>query len=242
MKKTMVALAVSAFTLTSAFARDISEKKHLVGFNAGFSLNTMGLQKDTEYGDAKNTIKPGGVFGINYEYRAPKVFGLEIGANYANRGTQQKFTGDNLNRSFLRYNFHSVEVPVIAKFYMGKNKVFNINVGGYASYAFNVQSRLKVDYKENSILLVDIDKRENNLLKDNNEDPNGEKLWRAYDAGVNVGFEFVSKSGFGVGARVQQGLVDFTNPDHIIGDDKKKVLHTNAIFYAIFKTSSYYLA
>ncbi|HQO32910.1 MAG TPA: hypothetical protein PK534_11950, partial [Chitinophagales bacterium] len=123
--------------------------------------------------------------------------------------------------------------PVIAKFYMGKNKVFNINVGGYASYAFNVQSRYKVDFKNNA--LVDIDERDNNLLKNNNEDINGEKLWRAFDAGVNVGFEFVSKSGFGVGTRLQQGLVDFTNPDHIIGDDKKKVLHTNAIFYALFK-------
>lgn len=235
MKKTMVALAVSTFTLTSAFARDISEKKHLVGFNAGFSLNTMGLQKDTDYDNAKNTIKPGGVFGINYEYRAPKVFGLEIGANYANRGSQQKFIDDALNkRSFYRLNFHSVEVPVIAKFYMGKNKVFNINVGGYASYAFNVQSRTKIDFKNNDIL-DDVDERDNNLLKNNNEDINGEKLWRAFDAGVNVGFEFVSKSGFGVGARVQQGLVDFTNPDHIIGDDKKKVLHTNAIFYALFK-------
>ena len=233
MKKTIVELAVSAFTLTSAFARDISEKKHLVGLNGGFSLNTMGLQKGTEYGDAKNTIKPGGVFGINYEYRAPKVFGLEIGANYANKGSQQKIKEDELNRSFIRLNFHSVEVPIIAKFYMGKNKVFNINVGGYASYAFNVQSRTKIDFKDNTI--KDIDDRENNLLsKDKNPKVDGEYLFRPFDAGVNVGFEFVSKSGFGVGARVQQGLVDFTNPD-FIADDKKKVLHTNAIFYALFK-------
>jgi hypothetical protein len=57
----------------------------------------------------------------------------------------------NLNRSFYRLNFHSVELPVIAKFYIGKKKVFNFNVGGFASYAFNVQSRLKVDFKNNTI-------------------------------------------------------------------------------------------
>ena len=78
MKKTFVAFILSAITLSSALARDISEKKHLFGLEAGFSMNTMGLQKDSKFKDSKNTIKPGGVFGINYEFRAPKVFGLEI--------------------------------------------------------------------------------------------------------------------------------------------------------------------
>lgn len=234
MKKTFVAFILSAITLSSALARDISEKKHLFGLEAGFSMNTMGLQKDSKFKDSKNTIKPGGVFGINYEFRAPKVFGLEIGAKYANRGTQQKISDPNLNRSFTRFNFHSLEFPVIMKFYMGKKKVFNLNVGGFASYAFNVQLRTKIDLKDNSIF-KDSDERENNFLKNHNgKDINGERPFRAYDAGVNVGFEFVSKSGFGVGARVQQGLIDFTNPKFII-NDKKKVLHTNAIVYALFK-------
>lgn len=122
MKKTLLILTITSISLANTFARDISEKKNLVGFTAGFSLNTMGLQKNSTYDNSKNTIKPGGVFGINYEYRAPKVFGFEIGVNYANRGTQQKLEDPNLNRSFFRYNFHSVEVPVIAKFYIGKKK------------------------------------------------------------------------------------------------------------------------
>lgn len=233
MKKTFLALTISALSL-AAFARDISEKKHLVGFTAGFSLNTMGLQKDSEFEDSKNTIKPGGVFGVNYEYRAPKVFGLEIGVNYANRGTQQKLVDPALNRSFFRLNFHSVELPVVAKFYIGKKKIFNFNVGGFASYAFNVQARKKIDLKDNT-LFEDSDERENNLLKNNNnKDVNGNRPFRPYDAGVNVGFEFVSKKGFGVGAKVQQGLIDFTNPKFIV-DDGKKVFHTNAIIYALFK-------
>ncbi len=238
MKKTLLILTITSISLANTFARDISEKKNLVGFTAGFSLNTMGLQKDSRFDNSKNTIKPGGVFGVNYEYRAPKVFGFEIGVNYANRGTQQKLEDPNLNRSFFRYNFHSVEVPVIAKFYIGKKKIFNFNVGGFASYAFNVQSRLKIDFKTNNVILVDQDERVNNVLKDNNDkDANGNRPFRPYDAGVNVGFEFVSKSGFGAGARVQQGLVDFTNPKFDFGPfvENKKVYHTNAIVYALFK-------
>jgi hypothetical protein len=234
MKKTLLILTITTISLANTFGRDISEKRNLVGFTAGFSLNTMGLQQDSRFDNSKNTIKPGGVFGFNYEYRAPKVFGFEIGVNYANRGTQQKLEDAALNRSFFRLNFHSVELPVIAKFYIGKKKVFNFNVGGFASYAFNVQSRLKVDFKDNTIL-DDQDERVNSVLKDNNnKDVNGNRPFRPFDAGVNVGFEFVSKSGFGVGARVQQGLVDFTNSKFII-DDNKKVYHTNAIVYALFK-------
>lgn len=241
MKKTFLILTITTLSLASTFARDISEKKNLVGFTAGFSFNTMGLQKDSRFDDAKNTIKPGGVFGINYEYRAPKVFGLEVGVNYANRGTQQKFDDDALNkRSFYRLNFHSIEVPVTMKLYMGKKKVFNFNVGGFASYAVNIQSRTKIDFKDNSII-DDQDERENNLMKNHNEkDANGNRPYRAYDAGVTAGFEFVSKSGFGVGAKVQQGLIDFTNNKYRIPIlntpiDNKKVLHTNAIIYALFK-------
>jgi len=79
MKKSIFLFTISALSIATSMARDISEKRHLVGFNAGFSMNTMGLQKNSTYDNSKNTIKPGGVFGVNYEYRAPKVFGLEIG-------------------------------------------------------------------------------------------------------------------------------------------------------------------
>ncbi len=195
----------------------------------------MGLQKDSRYSDSKNTVKPGGTFGVSFEHRTKKVFAFEIGLNYANRGTQQKLEDPNLNRSFYRLNFHSIELPVIAKFYIGKKKIFNINVGGFASYAFNVQSRTKIDLKDNSIF-KDTDERENNLLKNHNDkDVNGNRPFRPYDAGVNVGFEFVSKMGLGVGARVQQGFIDFTNSKYIVPLDDKKVYHTNGIIYALFK-------
>ncbi len=234
MKKTLLILTITTLSLATTFAGDISEKRNLVGFTGGFSLNTMGLQKNSTYGDSKNTIKPGGVFGVNFEHRFKKVFALEIGFNYANRGTQQKLEGTNLNRSFYRWNFHSLELPVVAKFYIGKKKIFNVNVGGYASYAVNLQARTKIDFKNN--IPTDIDDRENNFLKNHNDkDVNGNRPFRAYDAGVTAGFEFVSKSGFGVGAKVQQGFIDFTNSKFITPIDDKKVFHTNAIVYALFK-------
>ncbi|MEZ5053388.1 MAG: outer membrane beta-barrel protein [Chitinophagales bacterium] len=234
MKKLTALLTITTLTLTSIFARDISEKKHLFGVNGGFSFNTMGLDKNSTYKNSKNSVKPGGVVGISYEFRAPKVFGLEIGANYANKGVQQKISDPALEkRSFNRLNFHTIEVPLIMKFYMGKKKVFNLNVGGYASYSAEVQNRLKLDFKNNPP--SDYDETTKHLLKDHNDkDINGERPFRPYDAGVNVGFEFISKAGFGVGARVQQGFVDFTNPKFILDDDKK-VLNTNAIIYAIIK-------
>lgn len=239
MKKSLLILTITTLSVATTFARDISEKKNLFGISAGFSFNTMGLQKNSTFQNSKNSVKPGGVFGINYEYRAPKVFGLEIGLNYANRGTQQKIDDPSLNRSFYRWNFHSIELPVIMKLYMGKKKVFNLNFGGFASYAVDLQTRTKIDFKSNPP--ADIDNREDNFLKNHNaKDINGNRPFRPYDAGVNVGFEFVSKSGFGVGARVQQGLIDFTNPkykDPILHMpiDNKKVFHTNAIIYALFK-------
>ena len=49
--------------------------------------------------------------------------------------------------------------------------------------------------------------------------------------------EFISKKGFGAGARLNQGLIDATNPKYNIGSvsDTKKTFHTGAQLYAIFK-------
>lgn len=233
MKKTFLFLTLSTVVFAAASARDISEKRNLAGFTGGLTLNTMGLQKNSTYSNSKNSVKPGGIVGVNFEHRFEKVFAIEIAVNYINKGTQQLIQDPALNRSFYRLNFHSLELPVIAKFYIGKKKIFNLNVGGYASYCVDLQSRTKIDFKNSAI--TDIDNKENNLLKDHNDkDVNGNRPFRPYDAGVNVGFEFVSKSGFGVGARVQQGFIDFTNPKFIF-DDNKKVYHTSAMVYALFK-------
>ena len=233
MKKTLLVITITIISLVSTFARDISEKKNLFGLNGGFGLTTMGIQKENN--DAKKWVKIGGLVGVNFEHRFKHVAAFELAINYTNKGAQQKIEGSNIKRGFYRLNFHSVEVPIFFKFYVGKKKIFNLNVGGYASYAFNVQSRLKIDLKDNTVF-KDTDDKDNNLLSNdkNPQDAEGERLFRPFDAGVNVGFEFISRKGFGVGSRVQQGLVDYTNPNFFL-DDQKKVYHTSVLFYAIMK-------
>jgi len=232
-KKTLLSLVILTVSLTNTFAKDITDKKNLFGLNGGFGISTMGIEKEND--DAKNRVKIGGMFGFAYEHRFEKVVAFELGVNYTNKGAQQKIENAGLNRSFYRLNFHSVEVPLIVKFYLGKKKIFNLNAGGFASYAFNVQSRTKIDYKDNSVF-KDSDKRENNLLSNdkNPKDLDGQRAFRTYDAGVNIGFEFVSRKGFGAGTRIQQGLVDYTNTKFIFNDNKK-IYHTNVLFYAIMR-------
>jgi len=233
MKKKLLLLTFVTVSLANTFAKDITDKKNLFGINGGFGITTMGIEKEND--DAKNRVKIGGMVGVNFEHRFKHVAALELGLNYTNKGAQQKIEGSNVKRGFYRLNFHSVEMPLIFKFYVGRKKIFNVNVGGYASYAFNVQSRLKIDLKDNSIF-DDVNEKENNLLSDdkNPKDADGQRAFRPYDAGVNVGFEFVSKKGFGAGARVQQGLVDYTNPKFVLDDDRK-VYHTSILFYALWK-------
>ena len=232
-KMKLLFMIIATVSVSNMFAKDISEKSNLFGISGGIAITTMGIQKTST--DAKNWVKVGGLAGINFEHRFKKVAAIEIGVNYTNKGAQQKIESSFLNRSYFRLNFHSIEVPLIIKFYLGKKKRFNLNVGGYASYAFNVQSRKKLDWKDNTVI-PDTDERKNNLLsKDNNpKDVNGERLFRAYDAGVNVGAEFISKIGLGAGARVSQGLVDYTNPKYIL-DDSKRIYHTAILLYALWK-------
>lgn len=233
MKKTLLILTITTLSFATTFAKDISEKRNLFGLNGGFGITTLGLQKVDK--DANKNIKFGGMAGFNFEHRFEKVAAIEIGINYTNKGTQQKITGTGLNKSYYRLNFHSIEMPLIFKFYIGKKKIFNLNVGGYASYAVNVQSKTKIDLKDNSVF-PDKNEKVNNLLSNDNnpKDADGQRAFRPFDAGVNAGFEFVSKMGLGAGARVQQGLVDFTNPKFVYNDNKK-VYHTSLLFYALWK-------
>jgi len=231
MKKQLLVITILTLSLANTFARDISEKKNLFGINGGFGITTMSIERYND--DARNRVKIGGMAGLNFEHRFRKVVAFELGANYTNKGAQQKIQGSNVKRGYYKLNFHSVEMPFIVKFYVGKKKIFNLNAGGYASYAFNVQSKEKIIFKDDTETYTN---KENKLLSDDNnpKDADGQRALRPFDAGVNVGFEFVSRKGFGVGARVQQGLVDYTNPKYMFDDDRK-VYHTSVLFYALIK-------
>ncbi len=161
---------------------------------------------------------------------------------YVNKGTQS-VTDNALFTKTNRLNLHSVVLPVLLKFYLGKRKIFNINAGGFASYSFYTQFTAR---GRNKLSDAAINNKSGNLTANshNPKDASGNRLIRPYDAGIVAGFEFVSKIGFGAGARVTQGFIDFTNPNFngpvlldgfIYDDDNKKVWHTGVQIYAMFK-------
>ncbi|MFN8282699.1 MAG: porin family protein [Chitinophagales bacterium] len=236
-KKTIVAIMVLALSVSSALAKDISEKKNLFGFNVGFGVATVGIKNDS-LNAAKNRAKAGAEIGFTFEHRFKKVVALQTGLSYTNKGARERYNKSALvNSGYTQYDFHNLEVPFLVKFYIGKKKIFNLYTGVYAAYAVNVQTRTKIDFVDP---FTDIDEKHNNVLNDDNinlKDPDGDRLYLGYDAGVKAGFEFVSKRGFGVGADFSQGFVDFTNPKFNVGSftENKKAYHTAFNIYAIFK-------
>jgi hypothetical protein len=231
-KRTILAIMMFALSANTIFARDLSERKNLGGVIAGFSVNSAAVENESAQ-KAKNRAKLGGVIGVTFEHKFGKVFALETGALFSNKGASEKFETNSLVKSgSYTVDFYSIDVPLIAKFYIGKKKIFNLNVGGFASYSFKVNTTTKIDFNNNALFPNDINNKENNP-----KDADGDYFYRPYDAGMNVGFEFISRKGFGAGGRLNQGFIDATNPKYNIGSasDTKKTFHTGVQLYAIFK-------
>ena len=239
MKKILFVLLLTTLSLAHTFALDITDKKNLCTVMGGITINTMDYRNNTA---DKRGAKVGGMAGFSFEHRFKHVAAFEIQALYVNKGTQS-VTDNALFKTTNRLNLHSVEFPVLVKFYLGKRKIFNINVGGFASYSFYTQFTARGKNKINN---EEINNKSKNLTSNSNnpKDASGQKLLRPYDAGIVAGFEFVSKIGLGAGARVSQGFIDFTNPKFngpvlldglIYDDDSKKVWHTGVQLYALFK-------
>lgn len=229
MNKTFFLLTIATLSFAQTFAGDISDKKNLFTVIGGVTINTMDYKNNT---DDKRGAKFGGMAGFGFEHRFEHVAAIELEALYVNKGAQSK-TDDAFFKTKNRLNIHSVELPLLVKFYLGKKKIFNINVGGFASYAFFTQFTVK---GTNKITDAKVNEQSENLTKNSNntKDVNGERLFRPFDAGVVGGFEFVSRKGFGAGGRLSQGFVDFTNPKFIV-DDGRKIWNTGIQLYALFK-------
>ncbi|MFN8237928.1 MAG: outer membrane beta-barrel protein [Chitinophagales bacterium] len=236
MHRIILAVLLAVCSGQSLVARDISQKRDLATIFGGVGFVTMNAYKDNAA--ARNGVKIGGMAGFGYEHRFKKVAAIEINLMYINKGVQQNWK-DAATRGYIRSNFHSIEFPILVKFYIGKRKLFNIYAGGYGSYAVNVQIKTKVSSSVTGDVLID-DVKNNALSNDKNpKDINDKRYFRAFDAGVCGGFEFVSKSGFGAGARLDKGLLDFTNPNFVSSvpgiPDNKWITHTSVMFYALFK-------
>jgi hypothetical protein len=246
-KKTLLLVAIITATFAKTFALDISEKRNLFGFNAGLGVSTISVEKDS-FNAVKNRAKLGTEVGFTFEHRFKRVVAFQTGLNYTYKGAKVNLQKSAVvNSGYYQVDFHSLELPLIVKFYMGKKKRFNLNVGGYASYALSVNSRAKIDFVTNPFL-SDVDEKKKNILKDQSKDGNGNVYFQPFDAGLKLGFEFLSIKGFGVGANISQGFIDFTNSKYntlvvpnnttlflFLHDTDRKVLHTAVNVYAIFK-------
>lgn len=216
-----------------AQAQDDEKKEGGFGFKGGIGLSTLNFgNPDQSYDDYRNAMKLGGMLGVTYEVRIGKSFAIDVEALFANKGSQQKYSGTLLGNKYdarVKNNIFTVDVPVSAKFYLGDN--FNIYAGPYFSYI--VGGRLKTITEVNG-------KKDESESKDyfsddfTKLDPQGDAPLNRFDMGLNAGVEFVTDGGFGVGARFQQGFMDLTNDDYIASDNKN-VRNTGIQIYGVVR-------
>ncbi|MCO5247913.1 MAG: PorT family protein [Chitinophagales bacterium] len=216
------------------------------GIKGGIGLSTIsfGNPKQVDnvtFKDNNNKWKVGGLLGVSYEKRFGKTFGMDIEALIANKGVKRDFNYDLLGKQgkvIMTGNLFTVDIPVSAKFYLGNN--FNFNVGPYFSYIFGGRSKIKSTYDGKTQ-----DKQSNDWYGDSYKDMDGNLPLNRFDFGINAGIEFVTNSGFGIGARVQKGFIDLTNDKYkgtfsegdglIFPSDKKFVTNTGFQIYGIVR-------
>lgn len=223
----VVLLCISVFILHA------KENDGGFGVKGGIGLTTYGYE-DEDATNQTNRMKLGGFASIGYEKQIGKVFALDIEAGYANKGFQnvQEYNVLGEKGKFItKFNLHTIELPISAKFYIGDN--FNINVGPYAAFyiAGKMSGYKKPDGEKKELIL----EGQNLFEEDNNpEDADGDKLFNRHDIGANLGLEYVSDKGLGLGARFQKGFVDLTNKKYAI-EDNKWVTNTGVQIYAIYR-------
>lgn len=229
-----------------ASAKDGLDNDGGFGIKGGVGFSTLSLgngenSDDFELKNSDNSWKVGGMLGISYEARIGKVFALDFEALLANKGVKREetysFLGKDGNVS-LKGNLFTVDVPISAKLYFGDN--FNIYAGPYFSYILGANTKTDASYGGNNQ-----SKETKNWYGNDYKDANGELPLNRFDIGANVGLEFVSNGGLGIGARFQKGFMDLTNDDYkgavsnddgyVFPADNKFVSNTGFQVYGIFR-------
>lgn len=202
-KSILMTALLAAGILTSATAQ---ENRTGFGLKGGIGLSRLSFE-NTNANDASNKLKVGGILGVSYEKQIGNgPFSIDVEALIANKGNRNESSLLNANLK-INSNIFTIDVPVSAKFYLGDN--FNLNFGPYFSYIFG--GRIVTERTLNGNTSRNESK---DLFDESLKDNNGNFLLNRFDAGFNVGFEFVSNGGFGVGARLNQGLVSVVNKDY----------------------------
>ena len=194
------------FTIV-ALGLSILEAKADVGLKLGANYSTIGFD-NTE----GNKFFWGASGGLNFEIAAPKIFAFDIDVLYhlrSNKADVFNFHEDDpmieegrvaVFRDF-KSNFHYLEVPATFKFYIFD--WFNVGAGPYVSFL--------IAAKGEGINTVGVKETWNFISDRENSDLNGEDFLNRLDFGIHFDVEFVTKTGFGLGARYSQGFGDVTN-------------------------------
>lgn len=220
MKKLMI-IAFAVLLIQAAKAQsNTTSYSDKSGFRiqGGVGISTLYFKKDdANYQNLKSKIKVGGFAGIGYEKRFGKVFALQPELNYANKGAKRSYFIPTTNETAkVKMNMHTLELPVLFKFYLGDN--FNIYLGPYASFLLAASSKSKFYNPSDAMTGED---KSVNIMKDHYKDADGNSYFNRFDVGLNAGLEFVTNKGFFIGARINQGFLDLTNDNYkgYVGSD-----------------------
>ena len=210
----------------------------------GFSTLSFGdIQNTDEFTlkNSDNSWKVGGLLGVSYEARIGNTFALDFEALLTNKGVKREANYTILGKDgkvTIKGNIFTVDVPISAKIYLGDN--FNFYAGPYVSYIWGANTKIESTYDGKSQ-----SKDTKNSFGDDYKDSNGELPMNRFDFGANIGLEFVSDGGFGIGARFQKGFMDLTNDDYngaisesdglVFPADEKFVSNTGIQLYGIFR-------
>ncbi|MCB9033014.1 MAG: PorT family protein [Chitinophagales bacterium] len=225
---------------TTSYESEPLQYKSGFGVKGGIGLTSVLIGDDNTYNDVRNKMKVGGFAAVSYEKRFTDVFALDVEAGYANKGVRTSGTVPLTSEKLIfKVNTHQIEVPVSMKFYVGDN--FNINFGPYVSFIAAAKAKL---IHENSNNEVVNETKSVNMMSKDYEDANGNLLFNRVDFGANLGVEYISDKGIGVGARVNQGFRDLINNDYagymgtdaiIPAGDNKWSGNTGIQVYGIFR-------
>lgn len=232
--------------LTSGLLAQERDNDGGFGIKGGVGMSTISFgdgdsKGDFTFKDSDNSWKVGGMLGVSYEARIGNVFALDFEALLANKGVKRTesytFFGKDGDVT-LKGNLFTLDVPISAKFYFGDN--FNVYAGPYFSYTLGANTKVDATFDGKSQT-----KETKNWFGDDYKDINGELPLNRFDIGANIGLEFVTNGGFGIGARFQKGFMDVTNDDYkgaaseedgvIFPADNKYVTNTGFQVYGIFR-------
>lgn len=182
MKTTLLTLAAFLIIIVGANAQE----SH-IGVKGGVNFSNLG--KDIEDSDSfdEANLKTGFHAGLFANLKIIDFFALQPEVLYSLQGSKVDVPGSSEE---LKFNLSYINVPVLAKVYLGEN--FNIHAGPYIGFLVNTS----VEFNDNTV---------EDALED---------FYKTLDFGVAGGIEFESGSGFVLGARYNAGLADIRDDDN----------------------------